>query len=231
MLLLQNDHPDGASMHVGAPMAVFVETDTDALLVENQGSSETSGGISATAHGGPQGVEGLAFPSTDPLGGVGVRGASMSESNGYGEGPGIGVHGSSGTGVAVSGFSPGTGTAVDGESQSGVGVRGITNNPESIGVWALNSQGGFGLAVGGKSAFDTVGTGVVPAGQSSGFVAEGQVTADSHISVTLASDPGDRTIRWIERNPGSGFTVHLTTAPPSKRPATSLTYLVVEPGF
>jgi hypothetical protein len=33
---------------------------------------------------------------------------------------------------------------------------------------------------------------------------------------------------WVERNPGSGFTVH-TSGQTKKTPETSLTYLIVEP--
>ncbi|MFN2588649.1 MAG: hypothetical protein ABR613_11105 [Actinomycetota bacterium] len=54
------------------------------------------------------------------------------------------------------------------------------------------------------------------------------VSADSHISVTLMGNPGVRTLQWVERAPGSGFTVHLTTVGP--KPQTPLTYFVLEPG-
>ncbi len=104
-------------------------------------------------------------PSRDVLNGVGVRGVSMSASGGYGEGPGIGVLGNSGTGMAVQGFSSGEGTGVNGESERGVGIRGFTNRQSSIGVWALNALGGRALAVGGKAEFDTAGAGRIPAGQ------------------------------------------------------------------
>ena len=80
----------------------------------------------------------------------------------------------------------------------------------------------------GRAAFSTADSAVIPAGQNSAFVPNLAVTEDSHISVTLASDPGQREVRWVERSPGSGFTVHLSTAPPPQRPEASLTYLVVE---
>jgi hypothetical protein len=60
-------------------------------------------------------------------------------------------------------------------------------------------------------------------------VANEAVTGDSHISVTLVSDPGSRSVHWIERNAGSGFTVRMTSAPVNKRPETSFTYLITEP--
>jgi hypothetical protein len=36
-------------------------------------------------------------------------------------------------------------------------------------------------------------------------------------------------VRWVERSPGSGFTVYLTPAPKKSRPETKLTYMVAEP--
>ena len=47
------------------------------------------------------------------------------------------------------------------------------------------------------------------------------------ISVTLASDPGERQVRWVEGQPGE-FAVHLTSAPPKRRPQTAFTYVVLE---
>ncbi len=50
-----------------------------------------------------------------------------------------------------------------------------------------------------------------------------------HITVILTGYPGPRQLHWVERNPGTGFTVHLTSAPPPQRPETNFTYLIVEP--
>ena len=119
-----------------------------------------------------------------------------------------------------------TGTGVFGRSDAGTGVRG--DCPRGTGVEAVSEEG-LALDVVGKASFSTAGSGVVPAGANSGFVPAPAVTADSHISVTLASDPGERELRWVERSPGSGFTVHLSSAEKKKRPETALTYLVVEP--
>jgi hypothetical protein len=55
------------------------------------------------------------------------------------------------------------------------------------------------------------------------------VTETSHISVTLASDPGPRQLHWIDRIPGQGFRVNLTSAAARARPKTAFTYLIVEP--
>lgn len=88
---------------------------------------------------------------------------------------------------------------------------------------------GFALVVNGRSAFSTVGSAVIPAGSESAFVPNLAVGEKSHITVTLVSDPGPRQLSWVERSPGSGFTVHLTSAPRRRRPETALTYMIVEP--
>ncbi|MGH2753481.1 MAG: hypothetical protein ACRDLB_03540 [Actinomycetota bacterium] len=209
---LQVDGPASISANVPADSG-------DALFVENQHEGAegvwAGGGISATSQGG-HGVEGLSSPNEflgpdgDPQLGIGVRGVAMSAEGGW-DGPGDGVHGQSGSGTGVLGISE-SGTAV--EARSGTEGDGT----------------GIALLVRGKSVFTTAGSAVIPAGDNSVFVANSDVTGDSHISVTLAGDPGPRNLAWVQRDPGNGFTVHLTSAPPPKRPATPFTYLIVEPG-
>lgn len=126
--------------------------------------------------------------------------------------PGVGVQGVSGSDQT---FGDGPGIGVQGISGTGVGVEAISEN-------------GLALNVAGKAAFSTAGAGTVPQGQNSVFVANSAVTADSHISVTLVGNPGNREVRWVARSPGSGFTVNVTPAPPNQRPATPFTYLIVE---
>jgi hypothetical protein len=228
-LILSNSHSSGSAVHAHQPVGVYVNVDRDALQLENTSTHELAGGISATVHGGPHGVEGVAYPSEEFHKGIGVRGVSTNESGDYGEGPGIGVLGNTGSGVGVHGFSSDNGTGVKGESETGVGVRGLANSTSAIGVRAINNLEGLALAVTGKARFSTAGSGKVPAGENSGFVENAQVTNDSHISVTLTSNPGQREVRWVERNPGSGFTVHMSALPVDKRRRTSFTYLIVEP--
>ena len=67
------------------------------------------------------------------------------------------------------------------------------------------------------------------AGASNVFVPFNALTGDSHVTVTLTSDPGGRSVRWVERIAGSGLRIHLSDVPPPRRIETSLTYLVVEP--
>lgn len=118
-----------------------------------------------------------------------------------------------------------TAFGVRGTSEAGVGVRG--DSQEGTGVEAV-SPAGTALRVRGRAVFSTAGSGVVPFGAGSAFVAEPAVTPLSHITVTLVGNPGVRAISWVERRPGAGFVVHLTAS--LVRPRTPLTYLVVEPG-
>lgn len=212
MLLLNNSHSSGTSLHAHKPVGIFVDVEQLALMVVNEGAG--GGAIEAASKAGGIGVEGSVFPTDEDLefedqkNGYGVRGIAMSPEGGYGEGPGVGVHGQAGIGTGVLGIT----------SAQGIGVEARTHSPD-----------GIALVVNGPSKFSTAGSAVVPAGQNSVFVANDTVTGDSHISVTLVSDPGSRSVLWIQRNPGNGFTVHMSSASPTKRPATSFTYLVVEP--
>jgi hypothetical protein len=140
---------------------------------------------------------------------VGVRGIASSEGGGFGEGAGEGVQGSAGTGFGVMGI-----------TQSGVGVTCRAETPA-----------GIALQVRGRAAFSSQGTGTVPAGQSSVFVADSNVTEEeTHITVTMVSDPGSRYVRWVQRDhDAGGFTVHMSAAPPPQRPETHFTYLITEP--
>ena len=163
------------------------------------------GGVAVYGTSRPEGTE----PGDEP--GQGVVGASA-DADGNETGPGIGVSGKTGTGIGVLGST----------STTGIGVEARTAGSET-------PFDAVALLVRGKSAFSTAGSAVVPAGQESVFVENAAVTGDSHVSVTLTNDPGDRGVSWVDRDPGSGFTVHLTGAPLPRRPETSLTYLIVEP--
>jgi hypothetical protein len=204
----------GEALHCDGRASVYGEFEDNLFRVQNDHSA--GNGIAGVAYG-QYGVEGANLSSDPPGGSAGVVGvSSLSEGEGYGEGPGTGVLGASGTGIGVAGYSAGTGTAVKGESAEGIGVE-------------AQSEQGTALQVSGPAAFATAGSAVSVAGQNSVFV-NASVTSDSHVSVTLASGPGQRQVSWVERTAGSGFRVHFTAAPSSKRPATTLTYLVVEPG-
>jgi hypothetical protein len=124
-----------------------------------------AGGIYVTAQGGKPVIE------ADHLGdGIALQGVSGCCEN-FGQGPGTGVQGISGTGVGVE--------AISAEGQA--------------------------LRVQGRAAFSTADSAVIPAGQNSAFVPNLAVTEDSHISVTLASDPGQREVRVGRAQPRFGL--------------------------
>lgn len=198
-----NVTPAGASTAVGATADIF------AFRVHNETNGPNAGGVLASSKGNQPGILGNGFAPSP----AGVRGVSTS-STGLPDGSRTGVEGISGTGVGVEGGCP-SGVGVFGHSDTGTGVRAA-------------SQSGQALRVEGRAVFSTAGSGTVPHGQNSVFVSNPAVTANTHVSVTLVGNPGIRALHWVQRSPGSGFTVRLTPAPTNQRPATAFTYLVVE---
>lgn len=138
-----------------------------------------------------------------------------------GEAPnGAGVYGRGGMdGVVGNGDICG----VVGKSE-GIGVFGIS--PAGVGVRAESPEG-MALQVLGRSSFSTMGIGEVVRGQDSAWVDDPSVTKESHIMVTLTSDPkSEAAVSWVNRKKGLGFTVHLTHAVVKR---TDFTYFIVEP--
>ena len=173
----------------------------------------------------------------------GVRGDS---DHGFGlEGKGLlgGVHGMAdgSNREAVRGYAP-KGKGVVGISDdligvSGFGPTGVQGLGPDVGVHGIGRTGvkaehsdvhsdGVALEVVGKARFSTAGAGTVPGGTASATVANSAVTADSHITVTLTGDPGRAQLRWVQRQPGTGFVVHLNR---KTKTVTSFTFLIVEP--
>ncbi len=181
-----------------------------ALGVTNLATGDGAHGILATAFG----TDKPAVYGEGRGGGAGVSGVSSS-TEGFADGTGDGVSGTTGSGIAVRGETP-----------NGVGVRGHSNT--HIGVWASADTGAAALHVSGRAVFETAGSGVVPAGSNDATVAASFVGPNSQVIVTLTGNPGNRQLRWIELNPGVGFIVHLSPAPPNGRPATPFVYLVVD---
>ncbi|HEX7172324.1 MAG TPA: hypothetical protein VF365_06945 [Candidatus Limnocylindria bacterium] len=125
----------------------------------------------------------------------------------------------------VIGIAPGEAAAVRCVSgQAGATEEGPNTDP----VHPL-SDGGLALDVVGTARFTTAGNDAVAFGQNSRFVANPAVTALSHISLTLHGDPGPRQLKWVERSPASGFTVHFAGGPPGQRPEVAFSYVIVEP--
>ena len=201
----------------------------------------------AAAHGSP--VLGV---SSDPAeagvrgdhhtGGIGVHGTSGSGDGVRGEAASslhagvTGINSDPGFNAAgVRGFGAGNGMGVDGQSVDGSGVSGSSHNGIGVSAGSLNGiafeafapAGIAAIRVGGKARFSTVGGGSIPAKASSAFVTHLSVTASSHVTVALTSDPGSgAVVQWIERAPGSGFTVHLDRR---ARDGTSFSFFIVEP--
>lgn len=200
------------------------------------GRSGTGTGVRGESQSGPA-VEGWSGT------GIGVQGFSQGPQGGE-EGPdntgvlGWGANGvfgfrpgnADGLGAGVSGAAAGTAPGV-------LAVSGTPTPPDPPleGFWnpegpsQIEPDGGVALRVEGKSLFSTAGNGAIPAGQNSVFVENAAVTAASHITVTLVGDPGPRHLRWVARDTGSGFTVHLASGPSGQRSQVPFTYLIVEP--
>lgn len=210
-LHLTNNHPGGEALHCDGPIRFFGTHEDNLMLGGND--HPTGNGLSVTAHGN-YAVEGVLLTGSEH-GQAGVVGVS-GEGPEYGQGPGTGVQGSAGSGRGVAGYSPTTGTGVDGRSEHGYGIQASTED-------------GVALSVLGPAEFSTVGSGVIPEGSNSGFVEMGEVNDGSHVSVTLVSSPGSRRLHWVELAPGSGFTVHLTSAPKYQRREVGFTFFMVRP--
>jgi hypothetical protein len=181
---------------------------------------EASGGTGVLASGDPYAVDAKGYI------GVQARGDEIG-ANCFGS-----VYGVQGFGaVGVRGH--GGDTGVEGSSSFGDGVVGYTSeNGAGVRAVALySSSTATALHVEGVAKFSTAGSGTIGSRQDSGFIPNSRVTALSHITVTLTADPGTAStggpavVVWVERQPGSGFLVHL-----SRRVArdTSFTYLIVE---
>ena len=189
------------------------EFEGDGYLFRSLNTGESASTIRALGSGGKPVLE----AETDAADGLAVHGVAS--------GPGFGEAGQfgQGSGTGVEGLSR-TGTGVRGTSVDGPGIHGqSTTGPGGL----FQSDSGLALEVAGRALFSTAGTGNVAQGQSSAFVASPAITANSHVSVTLVGNPGPRQLGWVQRAPGSGFTVHLTSSPGAK-PKTPFTYLVVE---
>jgi hypothetical protein len=207
---VQAESNTGHALSVAGAARVEATIDPGAALdVTNFATGDGAHGILATTAGLKPAVAG----ETTAAGGVGVAGTSSSPTD-FGGGDGDGVVGNSGTGIAVRG-----------ETTNGIGVRGHSDT--KIGVWA-SAPTAEALHVSGRAVFENAGVGVVPAGSNDATVAAAYVGADSQVIVTLTGDPGNRDVRWVERNTGVGFTLHLSSAPKNGRPATPFAYVVLD---
>lgn len=158
--------------------------------------------------------------------GVGVTGESQTVSGVLGR-----THASNGPAAGVFGWAllPGVGGPPpysDAQLGPAIGVSGRGKDAgvegsapgEAPGVRAVSTtaggapDNGLALQVVGKAAFSTAGTQTIPAGTQDYRVANPSVQSSSVVVVTLMSDPGGSgpVLSWAERQPGTGFVVHLT---------------------
>lgn len=132
---------------------------------------------------------------------------------------GVAIHGCGGE-KGVYGTSEIGGVGVQGDSKDGIGILATSDN-------------GLALQVTGRSSFSTVGSGTIPRGRKS-FAVEvepGFISVESHISVTLTSNPNilgkDAAVSYVKRDPTNNrFIINL-----DKRvgKGTTFTYFIVEP--
>ena len=99
----------------------------------------------------------------------------------------------------------GTGTGVLGNTGAGTGVRGRAQT--GVGVHAVSN--GIALDIEGKARFSTVGNGLIPDKAKSAVVVDANVSAASHVMVTLTSDPDDSAVSWVDVQAGQ-FELHVT---------------------
>lgn len=193
-----------------------------------EGHSESGPGVKG---GGLNGAGVLGITNFVPAGpgpsAAGIHGVSLLPVGGKPIGDAIGVAGASGGGTGVLGSSV-VGAGVLGLAGADApGVRALSAPCGASGLEPGAPDGGLALDVVGKARFSTAGVGVVPARADAATVSSPAVTSDSHITVTFTGDPGRASVAWVQRQPGSGFIVHLSG---KSRWAVPFTYLIVEPG-
>jgi len=172
------------------------------------GHSETGQGVLGLSESGP-GVVG------NSESGPGVEGHSEGMAGVWGTGRLIGVLGWTREGgtAGVAGQAPGE-------------IPGVIAHTQAPGG-PMPPDGGVALLVTGRARFATAGAGTVPARASTATVSNAAVRADSHVTVTFTGDPGGASVGWVERQPDTGFIVHLSGR---ARWPVPFTYLIVEPG-
>lgn len=248
-------HTSGVGVHgtseSGAGVAASTITGSQAISAVNQNPDTAALGLLAIGISGVRGLSiGIGAGAPPPAGigvfggsgtGPGVKGVSQSGPGARGETTSSvnaaveGHNSDSGHNAAgVRGTASGNGMGVDGQSPDGAGVSGASANGVGVHAGSLNGvallafapAGQRAIQVGGKAGFSTVGAGSIPAKSSSAFVAQAQVSATSHITVVLTSDPGNAAVvQWVDRAAGSGFTVHLSRG---TQDATSFTYFIAD---
>ena len=158
----------------------------------------------------------LGEQNTAPSGSSTLVNADVNVGPGFGVGFGVGLQvENTGGGAAVVARAPGQAPALVAASI----------DPSDPNQCLPDGDGGSALLVYGGATFASAGGGAIPEGENSVFLPAG-LTDNKCILVTLTSNPGPRQLQWVEYHP-NGYTVHLTPAPPNKRPATNFTFFIV----
>ena len=193
------------------------------------GSASASGGIPIVAQGSSlqaanlqewQNNAGKALSVVDKDGKLGV-GTST---------PAASIHGETGlSNPAIKGRNTGTGDGIRGESSGGYGLIGTTAASSKAGIYGYGSgsavgvraksASGFALYVVGKNYFKSAKKGTIPSG-----VSQYEVTVPSGVAigsgamifVTLMSNPGGVSVKWVKRLSDTQFRIYLTGATSSK---------------
>jgi hypothetical protein len=203
-------NPDGAALDVHGVTLLLANRADYGTFIRNDSADPEAGGMAVTGSGVMPVI--LATSDASPVPDM----ASPVAISGESTGGGVGVEGSGGA------------IGVDGNSSGGIGVHGFSEAGDpGLGGLFENHSGGVGLGVVGRVAFGTVGAATLAGGQSSVFVADVNVRETSHITITPVTNPGGREMRWVERTPESGFTVHFSAGGP-RSPAIDFTYFIAE---
>jgi len=202
--------------HLPTQVSAFSDNFEPAVDASNSDSGPAVGGTSQSGNG----IEGNA--NSNIAAGV----------HGFNADIGYNAHGVKGV------VAPGShGIGVGGQAVNGIGVSGTSQEYLGVSAGSLHGIAFQAFAPGAQAAirvfgharFSTVGSSTVPDGADAVFVPFVFVTDRSHIMAALTSDPNSKAaIQWIERAPGSGFTVHLTM---QARRATTFSYFIVQPTF
>jgi hypothetical protein len=218
---LRAESTNGEAVHAQSENGVGVLGQTFSGLPAIRGVGSSGPGLEGVSTSGP-GVRGVASQT-----GPGIEGfASTGTQPGVTGRPGV-VGYASPTNSGVHGQSIGVAPGIIGrqEGPSGIAILARADHAGAIGLSAVNAQGGIALDVVGRARFSTAGSSTIPAKADSQAVSNSAVQANSNVIITLTSDPGDAQISWAERNPGSGFVVHMTKKVGA---ATTFAYLITE---
>jgi hypothetical protein len=212
----------GTALKVEGAARVMGKVDDNLAVIENVG---TGGGLSCASSGGGAALFAIAIGGDDEhgwrMGGTAIetRGKLVVEAKAHREDP--------------SGGNDGYAAVIYNHLVDPTSGGLLVVQPSGSGGPAVDAScpGGIGLRVSGTARFSTCGSATLPANSTSVAVDHPSVTSRSHVTVTFVTDPGTRSVSWVDRTEGGGFTVHVTPYKGRSAPELTFTYLVVEPAW